>query len=171
MFRKFLPCAVVSLVLGCFILGLSGCADTSDQLPAFSGKWNQLIENMVNGDKEAISFTVISDGKRFRVESSNEITVYDGTSLWTKYTGEYASSEPSRSDISEVGAKQEMFWRNTLFNKKGAGGSVAGRNTTLFQAASNRPDGEIAIQNWVDSEKKIVLKSLKTIIRNGRRLH
>lgn len=152
--------ALVTVLFGCISCGLSKPTAVS-----FSGKWNQVFEHFVLGNKETSKVTVITDGNRFRIEGKNSIMVYDGNYLYTKIKGDFwgSSDFTQAKKISSSQAKSYKFWSGVKQGKAGPGGNIAGQETILYQVRMNRPDGEITSQSWVDAKTRIVLKDIQTI--------
>lgn len=150
---------------GCLAPGGSGKAGET----AFTGEWTLIDENGISGDIERDTVSVVTDGKRFKIDGKYTVNVYDGASLKTKYKsqegyGGFKTEESvSSREITEYQVSEYKFWAKSIGGKAGSGGQIAGRDTVLYQARSNRPDGEITTQCWVDSETDIVLKYIFTI--------
>lgn len=157
------------------LLALMSCSAPEPGNVSFTGTWNVVNENHISGDSTESTSTVITDGNRFKIDGTYYNKVYDGTVLYSKpkpalYENRSYSYEPdpgmfetTQQDITPRQAKQMKFWLKPLGKKKGAGGSIAGRETILYEAAANRPDGQFSAQVWVDADTKIALKSIQTI--------
>lgn len=166
---------ITLFVIICIVFGISACGTSKPAGVSFSGEWKIVSENFISGDKETSTARVVTDGTRFRIESEYRIQVYDGTNLHSKskrtipenmpdnINMEIPAAETYTSPLTKFLAKQYTFWISSRGKKEGPGGTIAGRETILYQAGGARSDGEIRLQTWVDAEKGIVLKSINSI--------
>lgn len=147
---------------------VAGCAEPSDK-PAFTGKWTVTKENAISDQtsQETVDLTV--KGRRFKLhavsDDTDQVLVYDGKTLTTRTTplrsmdGESPASMSTRaSEKSDTEVAPQRFWAASYSGQAIAGGQICGRETLLYQTRDVRPDGEMAVQAWVDAETQVVLK-------------
>ena len=156
-----------------FLFSLTSCGVPEPKKVPFVGKWRLFLQTIASNEERFVNIS--TDGERFRIEDDASIQIYDGTYLYSKTKGEYLESMgygmelgdeflgAFESEISKAQSDQLRFWVHYQGGKAGPGGQIAGRETVLYQTRAVRPDGEITVQNWVDAETGIVLKSVNTI--------
>jgi len=169
------------------LLLLAGCGKNPDQA-AFTGTWNFIEENSITGATETVQVTVNALPPRFRLttanRSSEEVEVYDGTALHTKYISKaehsaYEAENPIDSEADETPVVSEprtesaamtknqamvrRFWAQPISGDSVPGGLVAGRDTVLHESKWKRPDGEFSLQVWADAKTDIILKSVESV--------
>lgn len=170
----------ISRTAAYFVLSacISACISCSAPKPkeiSFRAEWKQVFENTIAGNIDETTVSIVTDGKRFKIADKHTVKVYDGTNLYTKTKeipmddlfGDFGINqefpETRERSITKIEAQQYMFWTKTQGKKQGPGGSIAGQETTLYQLGFRRPDSEVKLQNWVDAETGILLKSIHTI--------
>ncbi len=151
---------------------------------SFEGEWVQIDEDLMYGQGKTKQLIVAVDKERFRIESNfkderqnqyHTIEVYDGQMMhhksrteWGPGSSEAREGMPTEPELSSYKPPQadlfdRRFWSQSHIGKAGPGGKVAGRDTVLYQARENRPEGELTSQAWVDEETGVVLKSIQSV--------
>lgn len=163
LFFKFVAFAVSGMLL----ISIISCGVPKKRI-SFGGKWKKTVENVEGHHEEEIS--VISDGKRFRIEGQKSIRVYDGTTLYSRVKNlqpnEAVQYPVFDKPITPDQAKTFQFWlgEEVPGKKVGPGGNVAGQETVLYEMKMEpNPDfpltpGGASVQSWVDVKTGVLLK-------------
>ncbi|MFI5362385.1 MAG: hypothetical protein ACHQ49_10480 [Elusimicrobiota bacterium] len=175
----------------CFLAGACGGLKEAKDVP-FRGTWTISEENGINHALDA-QFTseVTADKGRFRIVKTTEIrnafgvvkeedvSIFDGD-LLSQSAKMWRENVEGASDLempqqppqapqkpSPAALRAARFWVHDEWlvglPKKGPGGQVAGRETVYYEGKKTRPDGEITLRVWADSESGMILKSISMI--------
>jgi hypothetical protein len=174
---------IIAVIAGIFFYQKS-CAPSKSSAVPFTAEWILEEADGITDTKSTEKMTIVTDGKKFRIDSlireemyamapqeGRSTTVYDGAHLYTKTatvpdpaSGRLPQESPvSTQKVTDDQIFLRRFWLRSQIGNAGAGGQVAGRETLLYQARENRPEREVTIQAWVDKETGVVLKSAETI--------